>query len=43
MIDSEFYNKNFGGYFQYSSPVDRGDDEWKYSINSLSTRNLWLI
>lgn len=39
MIDSEFYNKNFGGYFQYSSPVDRGDDEWKYSINSLSTRN----
>ncbi|MEL5894910.1 TonB-dependent receptor [Bacteroides sp. GD17] len=38
-IDSEFFNKNFGGYFQYSSPVDRGDDEWKYSINSLSTRN----
>ena len=38
-IDSEFYNQNFGGFFQYSSPVDRSDDSWKYSINSLSCRN----
>lgn len=38
-INSEFYKQNFGGYFQYHSPVDRSDDSWKYSINSLSTRN----
>ena len=38
-INSEFYNQNFGGYFQYHSLVDRSDDSWKYSINSLSTRN----
>lgn len=38
-INDEFFKKNFGGYFQYSSPVDRNDDEWKYSIHSLSTRN----
>ncbi|MDE6348042.1 MAG: TonB-dependent receptor [Bacteroides sp.] len=38
-INDEFFKKNFGGYFQYSSPVDRNDDEWRYSIHSLSTRN----
>ena len=38
-INSEFFNKNFGGYFQYSSPVDRNDDEWKYSIHSLAAKN----
>lgn len=26
-INDEFFKKNFGGYFQYSSPVDRNDDE----------------
>lgn len=38
-IDSDFYNNNFGGYFQYSTGVDRGDNSWLYGINSLATRN----
>lgn len=38
-IDNDFYNNNFGGYFQYSTSVDRGDNSWLYGINSLATRN----
>lgn len=38
-INSDYYNKNFGGYFQYSSEVNRNDPEWTQSINSLATRN----
>jgi len=38
-MNDEFYKKNFGGYFQYHSVVDRGDTAWGFSPNSLATRN----
>ncbi len=38
-MNDEFYQKNFGGYFQYHSVVDRGDTAWGFSPNSLATRN----
>lgn len=38
-VNNDFYNQNFGGYFQYYTTVDRNDDSWKYGINSLSARN----
>lgn len=36
---SEFYDKNFGGYWQWAEPVDRKDPEWGYQINTLAPVN----
>ena len=37
--DNEYFQKNFGGYFQWSQAVDRSDPEWMYGINTLGTPN----
>jgi iron complex outermembrane receptor protein len=37
--DNDIYANNFGGYYQYYTPVDRGDTEWIYGLNSLATAN----
>ncbi|MDL2309978.1 TonB-dependent receptor [Parabacteroides sp. OttesenSCG-928-B22] len=36
---TEFYDKNFGGYWQWAEPVDRKDPEWGYQINTLAPVN----
>ncbi|MDH6313827.1 TonB-linked SusC/RagA family outer membrane protein [Parabacteroides sp. PFB2-10] len=37
---TEFYDKNFGGYWQWAEPVTREDDpEWGYQINTLAPVN----
>lgn len=37
--DSEFYDKNFGGYWQWSEAINRDDPEWTQVINTLATAN----
>ena len=46
MIDSEFYNKNFGGYFQYSSPVlmhERSDYPLHVGVTETGTEYMGTI
>ena len=37
--DTELYKKNYAGYWQWASPVDWNDSEWKYGINTLAPTN----
>lgn len=38
--ETEFYEKNFGGYWQWSDiAADRNDPEWTQQINTLATPN----
>ena len=36
---TEFYDKNFGGYWEWPEAVDWKDSEWGYNINTLATAN----
>lgn len=40
-MNTDFYNQNFGGYFQFSQAVDRKDfdNTWQYGINTLGVHN----
>ncbi len=38
-LSTDFYNKNWGGYWQWSSPVDRDDPEWGQGPNTLAIGN----
>ncbi len=37
--DSEFYTKNFGGYWEWAETINRNDPEWTQVINTLATAN----
>lgn len=39
LADEDIYNSQFGGYFQYFVPLDRGDSYWKYNPNTTATVN----
>ncbi|MBE6283508.1 MAG: TonB-dependent receptor [Mediterranea massiliensis] len=36
---SEFYNKNYAGYWQWPIQVNRNDNEWRYGVNTLAPAN----
>lgn len=36
---TDFYDKNFGGYWEWPEAVDWKDYEWGYNINTLATAN----
>ncbi len=38
-LNTAFYNKNWNGYFQWSSPVDRNDPQWTQGPNTLAPAN----
>ncbi|MCD8305522.1 MAG: TonB-dependent receptor [Prevotella sp.] len=37
--DANFYNQNYGGYWQWAQGVSRDDNSWLYGVNTLATGN----
>ena len=38
-LNTDFYNKNWNGYYQWSSAIDRNDPQWVQGPNTLATAN----
>ncbi len=37
--NTDFYDQNYGGFWQWSNSVSRNDDTWLYGVNTLATGN----
>ncbi|MBR6538826.1 MAG: TonB-dependent receptor [Bacteroides sp.] len=37
--DSDFYQENYGGYWQWPIEVNRNDNQWRYGVNTLAPVN----